>query len=467
MSEKENLVPTASRKRPREQSDDDQANDDTRPLRTAQSAQHVSIPIATLTTAQQNAVDAVLQGHNVYIGGVSGERAIPFFFFFLPLLIGGRIYKGSGKSMVIHAIRSKIQHSTRKSVAVLAFTGLAASLIQGSTIHSFMGITVPIESTTSDTAVWSSVRKNRVACHRLAHTHVFIFDELSYISRQHYAIYEYLVRRSRSLATRGNKPWGGAQIVFLGDFKQLPPIGSYDRDQTPWLFLSPSWRSHITHYFHLSTVIRQRDPMLVAALADIRQGTVSIDTDQFFRRLAEQPPLECPTAHLFSTVAAVDAHNEQEMARLPYEVTTYIAKTVQKDPTRVPNSTFAAPEELSLKRGATVMLIKNLEDGLVNGTLGVVLGFCTQATWRERQEEEVEESSLMDCGGTQLDVKSRSIPLPVVQWTPPGASSPLPPALVKPYTFKMADQDGTLIVSRTQVSRPLSLFSSADLFFFF
>jgi ATP-dependent DNA helicase PIF1 len=387
-------------------------------------------PITPLSSEQQRAVDAAFKGHNIYIGGVSG----------------------SGKSLIVHSIRAGLQERG-KLVAVMAFTGLAAALIHGSTIHSFFGIAMHLGPETEKGKVWDGVRKNRAAVFRLAQTDTFIFDELSYISSYHYTIYEEVARRAKGGKGR-DIIWGGAQIVFLGDFKQLPPIGNYKRNEAPWLFLSPDWRKHVTHYFNLVTVVRQTDPELIKALNDIRHGEVSSETDRFFRRVSAQPPLEGAVAHLFPTIAAVDTHNEEQMARLPSKPTTYRAKTVEKNQESVLESAFAIPEEVCLKQGATVMLTKNLGDGLVNGTLGIVLGFCLSSSWNTvgGENQASDTPSLLSTGGDVITLRSRRDQiLPIVRWTRPGSPTSMEPMIVRPYTFNMLDAEGNIILSRTQI----------------
>lgn len=214
----------------------------------------------------------------------------------------------------------------------------------------------------------------------------------------------------------------------------------------------------MTHYFNLTTVIRQTEPELVTALNELRNGVVSSETDRFFRRVAAQSPLEGPVAHLFPTTAAVDTHNEEQMARLRCKPTTYKANTVQKDQESVSESALAVPEEVCLKQGATVMLTKNLGDGLVNGTLGIVLGFCLCSSWNSHATEENIENEisstppLLSSGGDAIILGKRRDPiLPVVQWTRPASSSSMEPMLVRPYTFKTFDGEGKVILSRTQI----------------
>jgi ATP-dependent DNA helicase PIF1 len=192
---------------------------------------------------------------------------------------------------------------------------------------------------------------------------------------------------------------GGLQIVFVGDFYQLPPVA----DKPAFAFQCDLWKQLVKKTVYLKTIHRQRDPAFQKILLEAREGDLS---DESYDTLMTRKGLRLrglqirPTL-LFTRNADVNTINTKELGKLPGEAVTYRVSTAsqrdfdeeagkkdyEKSSTLMPDPTdyriqkldkdASYVTDLQLKIGAQVMLITNLdqERGLVNGSRGVVLGF--------------------------------------------------------------------------------------------
>merc|ERR1719271_641877 len=183
-----------------------------------------------------------------------------------------------------------------------------------------------------------------------------------------------------------DEPFGGLQVVFCGDFFQLPPVckgdrrgpeGQYCFESALWERMFPRNGSDGSQQVVLSEVFRQREPLLIRALGEVRIAEMSQETISLFS--SRSAPLELPegieATKLYSTNRDVDRINADRLAQLPGQAIVYPA-TDKCPPAlldKFSNSTMY-PKELQLKVGAQVILLKNRE-GLANGSRGVVVKF--------------------------------------------------------------------------------------------
>lgn len=287
---------------------------------------------------------------------------------------------GSGKS---HLLRNIIKALEEKyldgsgSVAVTASTGVAAAQIGGSTLHSFAGMGIsklPVEQ------LVKKIRKNKLAKERWKSTSVLVIDEISMVDAEFFDTLDAVARRIRR---KTRLPFGGLQLVVTGDFFQLPPVSK--NDTARFCFEATAW-SHMHHTINLSKVFRQKDPEFAELLNEMRQGRLSAESirklKELRRPLCNDQGLE-PT-QLFPMRWQVDAANELRMRKLSgisYKYKALDGGEVDNMETRSKLlSGCIAPETLTLKKGAQVMLTKNINEliGLVNGSVGEVIGFGEQ-----------------------------------------------------------------------------------------
>ncbi len=211
-----------------------------------------------LSTDQQRAYLKYVQGANLFITGPGG----------------------TGKSKLISNL---IEHSNsiNQKVQVCAMTGCAAVLLNcnARTLHSWSGIKLA-KGTVND--VVSSVVRNKNASKVWRKIDVLILDEVSMLSRKILEIIDTLGRIIR----KSGLPFGGIQIVFTGDFYQLPPVGSNDERETQqFCFESDAWNKIFKpeNHIELKTIFRQTDPIYINILQEIRNGYLSDSNQQILK----------------------------------------------------------------------------------------------------------------------------------------------------------------------------------------
>jgi hypothetical protein len=277
---------------------------------------------------------------------------------------------GSGKTHVVNAYAAYLREH-EVGFAVTASTGIAATHIRGMTIHSWSGI--GIHSALTDDEV-RRIAENRYVVKRIRKASVLIIDEISMLDGRILSLVERVCRKAR----RSGLPWGGLQVVLVGDFFQLPPV-SVDGDAAQFAFQSSAWDALSPAVCYLTEQHRQEDDRFLEILSAIRGGTFSEEHRirvESRMMTAEDLPEEDMT-RLFSHNANVDSINGAELRKLPGKTYSFVMSS------RGPDNLVEAlkrgclsPERLDLKEGATVMFTKNNPgEGYVNGTLGIVTGF--------------------------------------------------------------------------------------------
>ena len=274
---------------------------------------------------------------------------------------------GAGKTHLIGDYIAWLQEKG-KEVAVTASTGIAASHLGGRTIHSWSGIGVRDVLGQEDIA---QIIQRGKSARRISDTDVLIIDEISMLNGQILDSLDALFRAVR-LDTR---PFGGMQVVLVGDFFQLPPVS---RDgSVPYAFQSEVWDRAGLQVGYLTDQYRQEDDAFLDLLRAIRSGTL---TEEHYTLLQMQDNIansEQEPTILHSHNREVDQDNTARLDALPGEQRVF---TMEKDGPKAAVEAMVkgcmSPEMLAIKEGAVVMFTKNdPQQAFVNGTLGTVTGF--------------------------------------------------------------------------------------------
>jgi ATP-dependent DNA helicase PIF1 len=332
--------------------------------------------LESLNTAQRAAYDAIATGRQVFLTGPGG----------------------TGKSYLLNLLFTELPKKTGKSVALTALTGCAALLLhpKAKTLHSWAGIGLARESV--DILV-AGLRKSRRACLRWLQADILVIDEVSMMTPE---LFEKLDAIGRKIRRNEHVPFGGLQLVLVGDFYQLPPVVRQDGDEkkeTSFVFESPIWSALRLETHELTEIVRQKDPMFQEVLNEARRGELSKKSLKILaRRMGlDYSKEEIKPTMLFTRRAQVDDINMSHLRKLTTERRTFKATTLfcpsattagltEKDPlvqkgiAKLDNDAPYSPE-LTLAIDAQVMLITNLnpELGLVNGSRGVVIGYGATA----------------------------------------------------------------------------------------
>lgn len=339
-----------------------------------------------LSDDQQYAFEKYLQGENVFITGPGG----------------------TGKSYLIKSIVEDLERKGEK-YAVCAMTGCAAVLLGcgAKTIHSWAGI--GIAKGTQEEIVRKAV-DNKYTMGRWRSIKTLIIDEVSMMSVKVFEILGMIGKLTRRMHFL---PFGGLQVIFLGDFYQLPPVGRPDEPETMrFCFESPLWDQTfpIRNRVLLSTYFRQKDPTYIDILNQVRAGRLTAASVNLLnsRVNAELRDPEILPTKLFPRNADVQRVNEQMYMQIREPERKYtmrrrsdikmlidsggkqisqvdIHKCEQLNETdietqfRIMFENSSLEETLSLKKGALVMCLANLdvESGICNGSQGVIDGFTS------------------------------------------------------------------------------------------
>lgn len=324
-------------------------------------------PAIELTAEQQTVIDLIVsQRKNVFYTGSAG----------------------TGKSVVLRELVRQLRARYGESaVAITASTGLAAVNIGGMTINRFSGINIGMGSVQKLAA---QVKRNKTNSERWKRTSVLIVDEVSMIDGRFLDKMDFVARDVRRVH---NKPFGGIQLVFTGDFFQLPPVP--DRDSSvpkpPFCFESKVWKQAIDKTICLTEVFRQKDQELVDLLNSIRFGEVSpqiVQQMRKFEREVEYSDGLMPT-ELYPTRREVDISNKRMLDRLAGEVRIFHAQdqTTSDNPYLLKLlDSLMVEKNLALKEDAQVMMIKNIDETLVNGSVGKLLFFTTESIYQKMLE---------------------------------------------------------------------------------
>ena len=273
---------------------------------------------------------------------------------------------GSGKSTLLEYFRT----NTKKNFVILAPTGIAAIKAQGTTIHSFF--LFPMSVLTKDDIQEIKKKNNRRVINKLD---TLLIDESSMMRADIMDGIDQSLRINREI----NKPFGGVQVILIGDLFQLPPVVTGDEfaamdylyPEGSYFFNSNSYSTGKFIKFELNKIFRQKDEDFIKILNQIRIAKITQnDLDSINKRVIGnefKPPKK--TIILSPTNRKVDIINNTNLNKITSKAFTYTA---------VVEGRFGeAPvdEELELKVGSQIMIVKNdiyKPRRYVNGTIGFV-----------------------------------------------------------------------------------------------
>lgn len=303
---------------------------------------------------QSSALDILKTGQNVFLTGSAG----------------------SGKTYTLNQYINYLR-ARRVPVAVTASTGIAATHMNGTTIHSWSGIGIKDELSDRDL---TNLSRKQFLADRLKDTAVLIIDEISMLHAKQLNLVSQVLKYVR----KNDKAFGGIQVVVAGDFFQLPPIGSKgETNREKFAFMSEAWLDAKFHICYLSEQHRQLSEAanggldLDDILNQIRRQEVSFEAIAALEATFDQN-VDIKRTRLYTHNLNVNKINDKELAALDGEMMRFEAtSTGDSKLVETLKKTVRTQDDLVLKVGAKVMFIKNNSElGVSNGTMGELIGFA-------------------------------------------------------------------------------------------
>ena len=314
---------------------------------------------------------------------------------------------GTGKSTFLRYVSK----NTKKKHVILAPTGIAAINAGGSTLHSFFKLPfhplLPNDKQYDWRHLKETLKYTGAQRKLIREVELIIIDEISMVRAD---IIDFIDKVLRAY-TRNPEPFGGKQLLLVGDIYQLEPVLKDEDRQllqpfypSAYFFNAKVWQVMPIVSIELRKVYRQTDDKFIAILDRIRNNTAGTADLQALNTRVESPTsnLKTQTSNLSITLAArrdtVDFINEQQLDALDGDVTMFKG-VIQGN---FPESSLPTPMELLLKPGAQIIFIKNdKEKRWVNGTLGTIeyideeeglIGIITEAGMEYDVERDIWEN---------------------------------------------------------------------------
>jgi len=352
---------------------------------------------------------------------------------------------GTGKSRLISEFKEIANNNGEgdesKNIAICATTGLAAIQIGGRTLDSFMHI-YPQDCNTNMELLITTKMKNRTWVKVLKELDILLIDEVSMLTPRKFLQCDALLKAVRA----NEKPFGGLQVVLVGDFFQLPPISSSSAASTSqsaaenatFIFELDLFYTLLDEVIDLKEVHRQKDVEFVSLLMRMRVGDLS-DKDKEVLKSRVKASLKddgIKATSLFAQNVDVDQLNFLELEKLRTTRNVFLMRNGCKKSTSASKVGQAfeiqnlqklqdtlikevnLPQSLELRIGAQVMLVHNLDvsGGLVNGSRGVVIGFALTSKDNEERDFDPEPLGANKKEGVDRNLYYPDDPLPIVKF---------------------------------------------------
>jgi ATP-dependent DNA helicase PIF1 len=303
-----------------------------------------------LSTSQQDAMDLFIKGKNIFISGQAG----------------------TGKSFIIRKMKEHAEKQKIK-IKVTALTGCAALLLdmKATTIHSWGGIGIGDGLLTKHI---SNIKKyNKLENWAID---VLIVDEVSMMSKSLFELLDEIGKKLR----KNKKPFGGIQLVFCGDFYQLPPIDD------SFCFESEKWRETFDKTILFTKNYRQEDDLFQKVLNEVRVGCISPEGCKLLLDCTKKEIGDIKPTIIYPTKRLADQVNQFENLTLDTESRVFKSYKSSKSLqviVELEKQQKQIEDSLTLKIGSQVMCITNLDQdlGIVNGSQGIVVGFEEQTNF--------------------------------------------------------------------------------------
>ena len=398
---------------------------------------------------QSSALDILKTGQNVFLTGSAG----------------------SGKTYTLNQYIDYLR-ARRVTVAVTASTGIAATHMNGTTIHSWSGIGIKDELSDRDL---TNLSRKQFLADRLKDTAVLIIDEISMLHAKQINLVSQVLKHVR----KNDKAFGGIQVVVAGDFFQLPPIGSKgESNREKFAFMSEAWLDAKFHICYLSEQHRQVSEAanggldLDDILNQIRRQEVTFEAIAALEATFDQN-VDIKRTRLYTHNLNVNKINDKELADLSGEMMRFEATSVGDSKlVETLKKTVRTQDDLVLKVGSKVMFIKNnTELGVSNGTMGELIGFAAVKIddSKESNDDLIEDDDIgsdkdSDVGNDKQAAKSAKeqakkdkakIKKPTTQKMPVVRLNTGREVIAEPEEWIIEDETGDVLASYEQV--PLCL----------
>lgn len=389
---------------------------DTADKPTIETLKQPELDISNLSEKQRIAYDKFIAGENLFITGPGGTGKTKLIKHFVDYV---SYYEKEDEDENVKHTEDKEEEGIKKKkiklpttkIQVCAMTGCAAILLNcnARTIHSWSGI--KLAKGTKEEVV-KSVIKNKKAMKSWRNTKILVLDEVSMLSKKVFEIIEEIAR----VAKKCPLPFGGMQVIFSGDFCQLPPVGNYgERDTSSFCFESPLWNTlfPISNCIEFTHIFRQNDPIYTKILHGIRKGVITKSSNEVLLKCVDKEFLPenhngCIPTKLLPLRSKVDFINNQMFEQLTTKEFVFEIKNnnnIQKlrreseDKKQIAldrlygslsepdiqrefgqlTTNSPAVNILRLKKGSSVMCNINLDmdNGICNGSQGIILDIKT------------------------------------------------------------------------------------------
>lgn len=312
-------------------------------------------------TPQVEVLGRLLRRENIYISGPAG----------------------SGKSSIVEPFKAIVERFfPENTISIVAPTGVAAQNVGGMTIHSFAQL-------------FREMDNRSVFSTKMPATDILIVDEISMVPAW---MLEELDSRMKLAKRNSKKPFGGVQVIFLGDFMQLPPVPDRGRsdEENGFCYGTKVWNDANVTNVYLDRLYRTEDKELKTVLDEVVEGKLSddsiwklgskLDTDY------EDDSLPTPVVNgkryirMFTINRNIDSYNKAQVARLKtktveFKTRVFKATTCNLSDKEFNRRTSGYPEKVDLKVGALIMVsaniymkTENVNELIPNGSLGTVIG---------------------------------------------------------------------------------------------
>lgn len=299
---------------------------------------------------QPEAIEKMLSGANVFLTGEPG----------------------AGKTYTLNEYIRQAK-AQGKRIAMTASTGIAASHIDGMTIHSWSGLGIK-DSLRDDEIDRMAFQPKMVEKYNMCD--VLVIDEVSMLHGSRLDMVNRVAKWLRS----NSAPFGGLQVIFVGDLFQLPPV-SRDND-IDWVHTSASWLEAAPETCYLTEQHRQgADSALLTVLREMRSGSLSEESRNLLQSAIRPVPDDDSVTRLYTHNMDVDALNRGMLEKLTTPKKIYRMTSTGDDyKVQQMKRNLLCPNVLELREGAEVMFCaNNFDDGYVNGTRGRVVRFTNTA----------------------------------------------------------------------------------------